>query len=109
MKCPICLMKISNITGNKMTTSCNHCFHKGCINTWLSEHNNCPCCRTQLTNITHNNQTHLNIANYDEVLDFIEHDNEQTLTLTVTLTSDTEPIGIMDSLRNMEYRMYQEI
>lgn len=51
--CSICLDEITNpINPTKIIKAkkekklnCNHSFHTDCINTWLSNHNNCPLCR----------------------------------------------------------------
>ena len=42
-ECTICLDKIKNI--DKKVLSCNHIFHKNCVDTWLQETPNCPLCR----------------------------------------------------------------
>lgn len=42
-ECSICLDILNNDT-NKILT-CNHIFHKKCIDTWLKRNNICPLCR----------------------------------------------------------------
>ena len=42
-ECTICLDKIKNT--DKKVLSCNHVFHKNCVDTWLQETPNCPLCR----------------------------------------------------------------
>ena len=41
--CTICLELIGR--NDNKTLGCNHCFHKICINRWLSTNTNCPVCR----------------------------------------------------------------
>jgi len=41
--CSICLDDNDN---NSLTTSCNHRFHKICIEKWNKHRPTCPCCRT---------------------------------------------------------------
>lgn len=43
MECAICLGTME--TTNFKTLSCNHCFHKECIDTWLKNNSTCPYCR----------------------------------------------------------------
>ena len=50
--CSICLSNINLALVFGTTTKCNHKFHKRCLNTWLSEHDNCPMCRTKLNDET---------------------------------------------------------
>ncbi len=45
MECPIC-HEINN--KELFTTSCNHVFHKKCIDKWFKLKSTCPCCRTNL-------------------------------------------------------------
>ena len=45
-ECPICCCSMNN--NNVHKTSCNHCFHKDCLNKWLENNDNCPICRKQL-------------------------------------------------------------
>jgi len=47
-ECTICLDKIKNT--DKKVLSCNHIFHKNCVNTWLRETPNCPLCRKRQGN-----------------------------------------------------------
>tara|TARA_B110000495_G_C23008141_1_gene595918 strand:+ start:1243 stop:1854 length:612 start_codon:yes stop_codon:yes gene_type:complete len=42
-ECSICLDKIKNT--DKKVLSCNHIFHRNCVDTWLRETPNCPLCR----------------------------------------------------------------
>ena len=42
--CSICIDTI--LDTDKMVTSCNHIFHKECLNKWLQINNQCPYCRT---------------------------------------------------------------
>ena len=46
-ECTICLDKIKNT--DKKVLSCNHIFHKNCVDTWLQETPNCPLCRRRQT------------------------------------------------------------
>ena len=43
-KCHICNDTYENDTICRKNLSCNHFFHRGCIDTWYSEHNTCPIC-----------------------------------------------------------------
>lgn len=42
--CSICIEHI--LESDKMNTSCNHIFHKECLEKWLKINNQCPYCRT---------------------------------------------------------------
>lgn len=46
MDCAICLERISNSTGTKL--SCPHKFHHSCLASWLIENDNCPICRKDI-------------------------------------------------------------
>eukprot|EP01134_Creolimax_fragrantissima_P006875 CFRG6875T1 len=46
--CSICLG--GSTTKYKCTLPCAHAFHRGCVRTWLSEHDSCPECRTSVKN-----------------------------------------------------------
>ena len=41
--CSICLCELTS--SGKLTTTCNHIFHKECINSWIERNNTCPLCR----------------------------------------------------------------
>lgn len=43
--CPICLSEFTPGEELKVLPKCNHGFHVGCIDTWLSSHSSCPTCR----------------------------------------------------------------
>ena len=48
--CSICLDE-SNLDSNFIKTNCNHIYHKGCINMWISanyKNDMCPYCRTKI-------------------------------------------------------------
>ena len=45
MVCSICLLPINN---DQRTTACNHIFHGGCLDQWLSQNPTCPLCRSAL-------------------------------------------------------------
>ena len=49
INCSICLEDMTNVD-NQTTTTCDHTFHRDCIDRWLARHNTCPVCRTQLHN-----------------------------------------------------------
>jgi hypothetical protein len=44
MECAICLGTVES--RNFKTLTCNHCFHKECIDIWLKDHSTCPYCRS---------------------------------------------------------------
>jgi hypothetical protein len=51
--CGICLEEIDiDLLGNSSvavtTTSCDHQYHRHCLNEWLMNHNTCPTCRNEL-------------------------------------------------------------
>ncbi len=43
--CPICLTKMK---ANTKTLTCQHIFHKECIESWELQNNTCPICRSQI-------------------------------------------------------------
>ena len=46
-ECSICL--VTYASGDVLCTlPCAHQFHKGCVCSWLKEHNSCPLCRTEI-------------------------------------------------------------
>ena len=48
MNCGICLERVFN---PEIDTSCGHCFHQACLETWLYNFRkkNCPLCRKNIT------------------------------------------------------------
>ena len=44
--CSICLCDMED-KSKMVKTSCGHCFHTTCIDTWLNRNNTCPLCRTE--------------------------------------------------------------
>ena len=46
-KCIICFDGLEEKEICKIVT-CDHVFHKECINKWLNVKQNCPCCRTSI-------------------------------------------------------------
>lgn len=67
-ECTICLDKIKNT--DKKVLSCNHIFHKNCVDTWLQETPNCPLCRRRQTS------SMPVIENDITIEDFDDNDNE---------------------------------
>jgi hypothetical protein len=49
--CSICLSKLSKlvISSKSHTLSCNHTYHKNCIDEWFKNNSTCPLCRTNIT------------------------------------------------------------
>nr|XP_009630721.1 E3 ubiquitin-protein ligase ATL23-like [Nicotiana tomentosiformis] len=47
-ECAICLGEIETEQIATLIPGCNHVFHQGCVNTWLSKHPFCPICRKKL-------------------------------------------------------------
>jgi hypothetical protein len=45
-ECPICYEAVSAKTHIK--TSCNHVFHRTCLQRWSRDHNSCPLCRANI-------------------------------------------------------------
>lgn len=50
-RCPVCLDSIQ-VDDDVKTTSCNHIFHRRCVDQWLSNHNTCPECRMELFDVS---------------------------------------------------------
>ena len=48
--CYICLEKVKRGENNDKSAElpCGHAFDRGCLSTWLKDHDNCPVCRTKL-------------------------------------------------------------
>lgn len=49
--CPICFDTIDS-SKDFLALSCNHFFHKKCIQTWILRKNECPLCRAVERNVT---------------------------------------------------------
>lgn len=47
-QCPICLVDFRSGERIRVLPKCQHGFHVGCIDTWLSKHASCPTCRGDL-------------------------------------------------------------
>ncbi|TKY66787.1 E3 ubiquitin-protein ligase ATL41 [Spatholobus suberectus] len=45
VECAVCLSALEGEEKAKLLPNCNHFFHVGCIDTWLSSHSTCPLCR----------------------------------------------------------------
>lgn len=43
--CAICYMEDAQLNNNWRTLPCDHKFHPGCIDPWITDRNNCPLCR----------------------------------------------------------------
>jgi hypothetical protein len=50
--CHRCQEEAEHIGNQKETLSCQHMFHKKCIEGWLISHHSCPICRKDLTSET---------------------------------------------------------
>ena len=50
--CCICMEDIPKMTEENQKditiTQCGHIYHKGCLDKWLENKNNCPTCRTRI-------------------------------------------------------------
>ncbi|KAL3099487.1 hypothetical protein niasHS_002942 [Heterodera schachtii] len=46
--CTICLEKITPTSRDKQLTSCQHTFHRDCVDTWLVTVQTCPLCRGEV-------------------------------------------------------------
>lgn len=46
--CNICLEKVGSNGNKSCELPCGHAFDKGCLVTWLKEHDSCPVCRAKL-------------------------------------------------------------
>jgi hypothetical protein len=55
-ECSICLSKLSKlaISSKSHTLSCNHTYHKHCIDEWFKNNSTCPLCRTNVKIIEKN-------------------------------------------------------
>ena len=47
-KCSICQEEFNDGQRLRRIEECEHYFHKSCIDTWFTTHNNCPMCRTSV-------------------------------------------------------------
>ena len=88
-ECPICYEAVSAKTHIK--TSCNHVFHRTCLQRWTRDHNSCPLCRANIRpapppapiyNPEHSHGTSLS--------DFIQTNTPRTMTITVAPFTFTE-------------------
>ncbi|KAK7284956.1 hypothetical protein RJT34_19710 [Clitoria ternatea] len=48
-ECSICLALLEDGDQVRLLPSCNHAFHRPCIDAWFMDHANCPVCRSQIT------------------------------------------------------------
>ena len=46
--CSICTLEYESQQQVRSLDTCDHCFHTGCIDRWLADHNTCPLCRAQV-------------------------------------------------------------
>lgn len=46
--CSICTLEYEPQQQVRSLDICDHCFHTGCIDRWLADHNTCPLCRAQV-------------------------------------------------------------
>lgn len=53
--CAICQDDIETDQQVRKLNSCNHYFHKNCIDTWFRQNVHCPTCRQDIREINHNN------------------------------------------------------
>jgi hypothetical protein len=54
-ECPICLTDFcadDMVSSCKDQPTCQHLFHKGCLEAWLQKQQSCPCCRYEILPIT---------------------------------------------------------
>lgn len=48
LTCSICTSEYESGDNIRRLNRCRHEFHTSCIDTWLTEHNNCPVCRSEV-------------------------------------------------------------
>ena len=82
-QCSICLEDIFH--DNKKTLSCNHSFHKNCINRWFNQQTNCPLCRKSHTSNQNENET-----NNNWLLEDVEEDDIPGFGTLESLISNNE-------------------
>ena len=75
-ECPICYEAVSAKT--QIKTSCNHVFHRTCLQRWTRDHNSCPLCRANIRPAP----PPAPICN-PEHSDFIQTNAPRTMTITV--------------------------
>ncbi|CAJ1890488.1 unnamed protein product [Sphenostylis stenocarpa] len=49
VECSICLGQWEDGDMVRSLPSCNHVFHKSCIDAWFTDHANCPVCRSPIS------------------------------------------------------------
>ncbi|KAI8548309.1 hypothetical protein RHMOL_Rhmol07G0264300 [Rhododendron molle] len=48
LECAVCLSEFGKAEKLRLLPVCNHVFHPGCVDQWLSAHATCPLCRSNL-------------------------------------------------------------
>ncbi|KAG5541807.1 hypothetical protein RHGRI_021594 [Rhododendron griersonianum] len=48
LECAVCLSEFGKAEKLRLLPVCNHVFHPGCVDPWLSAHATCPLCRSNL-------------------------------------------------------------
>ena len=73
--CAICLMDIQDINDGTRT-SCNHIFHRTCLEHWLAQpisHNTCPACRSTITKLSNLIESGLALSQIEELRTETQH------------------------------------
>jgi len=98
--CSICWGKVEENT--KITTQCNHVFHKNCLNKWLNKQQTCPYCRQECLYIPVYYESYI----MDLIAEAIDL-GKNSITTTMKITDDFK--DVMDGLRSGGFCITNEL
>ena len=85
--CAICMGDIQDINDG-IRTSCNHIFHRTCIENWLAQpisKNSCPACRSEIKKLSNLIESGLSLSQIEELRDETQNITPNMRNILITL------------------------